>query len=563
MLIPHIPLDLKKCEVSALIAPMKRTGSRTGSTVPRQGDLQGLADAVSKAQQIVQLSAQIEKLRGEIEPYRDALVVISPQLFTTTSTQSSSSSQSAASVAGLGTSQNRLSRLGAAAASSSALANTTDAAEMTQLRSAVAAAKEKCKELEGELASEKEAAKKLKKDLASAASAADAAAEQYKRRVKALEEELETTNESIRSHQALQPHWHRLNAMADMYQAGQRREDEARAAGKLQQKNMQPPKRERELSDVLDSTSAPVSKASRGEQHLVSVVKTEAASTSRKPVPKGRRKSTPRTPSTTNADRAHGEAGAPPSAKLYAADSGALSTQPQRKFSPLPTFPTNPPRRPPAALHASTATARSGANSRPEPSSKSTTDGPVSKSNSAFRPTGMAATRSPTPVNPTRGPVMERRFILTGLSESEAQRCSAAILQIGQMAQLVASQQEEPPPMSVTHVVVRGMPRSLRALCGVVSGKWIVSPEYIYDSLSSGFWLDERDEGALRCYPPPLLHHRFLVSIDSEGTRSRIEQVIEYGGGEIVKGSGRVADGVIVIKSGDELLTLAMSPPTD
>lgn len=178
-------------------------------------------------------------------------------------------------------------------------------------------------------------------------------------------------------------------------------------------------------------------------------------------------------------------------------------------------------------------------------------------------------TRSPSPVNPKRGAALPRRFIFTGLKDDEPLRLAEAIAAIGGDAAALASDLDEPPPTSTTHVVLRGTPRSVKALCGVVSGKWLVSPEYVYNSEQSGFWLDELEEGGLRIFPPPLRCQRFLLTVEHPSIRAKLAQVIEYGGGEVLPGGastrnagvggggGGVAQDVIVITSGDDLLRYA------
>ncbi|KAG5484958.1 hypothetical protein LSCM1_07034 [Leishmania martiniquensis] len=175
-------------------------------------------------------------------------------------------------------------------------------------------------------------------------------------------------------------------------------------------------------------------------------------------------------------------------------------------------------------------------------------------------------TRSPSPVNPKRGATLPRRFIFTGLKDNEPERLATAIAALGDDAAALASDLDEPPPSSTTHIVLRGTPRSVKALCGVVSGKWLVSPEYVYNSQHSGFWLDELEEGGLRIFPPPLKCQRFLLTVEHPSIRAKLAQVIEYGGGEVVpngvdkRGTSTgdlVAQGVIVITSGDDLLRYA------
>lgn len=175
-------------------------------------------------------------------------------------------------------------------------------------------------------------------------------------------------------------------------------------------------------------------------------------------------------------------------------------------------------------------------------------------------------TRSPSPVNPKRGPQLPRRFIFTGLKDDEPARLREAIESIGEDAVALSGDYDEPPPMHTTHIVVRGTPRSVKALCGVVSGKWLVPPEYIYNSAQAGFWLDEFEEDGLRIFPPPLKCQRFLLTVEQDGIRQKLAQVIEYGGGEVIpcasSGASRqwTEQGVVVITSGDDLLRYATQP---
>ncbi|RNF20677.1 putative leucine-rich repeat protein [Trypanosoma conorhini] len=169
-------------------------------------------------------------------------------------------------------------------------------------------------------------------------------------------------------------------------------------------------------------------------------------------------------------------------------------------------------------------------------------------------------TRSPSPVNPKRGAEQPRCFVVTSLTEEERARVKAAVAAVGQHGIVVESEYEDPPPFTATHIVVRGPPRSMKALCGVVGSKWLVQPEYIYASRDAGFWLDEYEEGGLRCFPPPLKCQRFLLTMPEGIVKEKLEQVIEYGGGEVVRPArdGRSYDqGVIVIASGDDLLRFA------
>ncbi|KAH8607850.1 hypothetical protein ERJ75_001320500 [Trypanosoma vivax] len=169
-------------------------------------------------------------------------------------------------------------------------------------------------------------------------------------------------------------------------------------------------------------------------------------------------------------------------------------------------------------------------------------------------------TRSPSPINPRRGAEQLRVFVLTSVSEEERERIKFAIEAIGQRASILDSSPDDLPPVTMTHIVLRGPPRSTKALCGVVAAKWLVQPEYVYASQEAGFWLDEYEEGGFRCFPPPLKCQRFLLTLPDNIVRDKLVQVIEYGGGEVIQKdkSRRGHDqGVVVISSGDELLRFA------
>lgn len=183
---------------------------------------------------------------------------------------------------------------------------------------------------------------------------------------------------------------------------------------------------------------------------------------------------------------------------------------------------------------------------------------PVSGASSAVG----GSTRSPSPVDPKRGAVQPRYFITTSLTEKERNSVMEAIQKLGQRAVLVDNKVDEILPLNTTHIVLRGPPRSVKALCGVVSSKWLVQPSYVFDSLGAGFWLDEEVEGGLRYFPPPLRCQRFLLTMPEGVVKTMLQRVVEFGGGEVVgtkrNGSSNDQD-VVVVSSGDELLRFAIS----
>lgn len=169
-------------------------------------------------------------------------------------------------------------------------------------------------------------------------------------------------------------------------------------------------------------------------------------------------------------------------------------------------------------------------------------------------------TRSPSPLNPQRGPQHRRNFIFTGLKAAEVKELEDHIAALGGDSSVVSCGFDCPPPPIVTHVVLRGTPCSVKALCCLVSGRWLVSPDYIVRSAAAGFWLDEEKEGGKLVSPPPLRYQRFLVTEKDAIIREKLEMVIKYGDGEViatqpseVPGGKRERD-VVVIASGDDLL---------
>lgn len=201
------------------------------------------------------------------------------------------------------------------------------------------------------------------------------------------------------------------------------------------------------------------------------------------------------------------------------------------------------------------------------------------------RSRGDPHTLSPSPRNPQRGPAQPRRFVFTGLTAEEVHELEDAVASIGDDATVLQCEYDAPPPYAVTHVVSRGKPRSVKAMCGLVAGRWLVEPSYILRSVEAGFWLDEVAEGGHHLHSPPLKGVRFLLTQPDPVLREKLAQVIEYGEGEIIENSqsgspvglvtGAAADilpsslnrerhqksghdDLVVIYSGDDLLQFAI-----
>lgn len=158
-----------------------------------------------------------------------------------------------------------------------------------------------------------------------------------------------------------------------------------------------------------------------------------------------------------------------------------------------------------------------------------------SASCSRDRSHGNPPTLSPSPRNPQRGPVQPRRFVFTGLTAEEVKELEDAILFIGDDASVLECEYDAPPPFAVTHVVSRGKPRSVKAMCGLVAGRWLVEPSYILRSLAAGFWLDEVTEGGYHLHALPLMGVHFLLTQPNPVLREKLAQVIKYGEGEVIE----------------------------
>eukprot|EP00744_Colponema_vietnamica_P016080 GILI01022550.1.p1 GENE.GILI01022550.1~~GILI01022550.1.p1 ORF type:complete len:421 (+),score=54.98 GILI01022550.1:134-1264(+) len=173
-------------------------------------------------------------------------------------------------------------------------------------------------------------------------------------------------------------------------------------------------------------------------------------------------------------------------------------------------------------------------------------------------------TRSPTPTNPTRGLDIERRFILSGLTDDDRQRIHTAVARLGQKAEVLDLGVDAAPPKSCTHVVIPGQPESFKALCGLVSGRWLLTPQYIFDSYDAGYWLNEADANGVRCQPLPLKDQKFLVPAPQQATpdalsmKARLEFIVQYGEGILVD-SAR-GSGIVIIQSGDDILNYCLRP---
>lgn len=291
------------------------------------------------------------------------------------------------------------------------------------------------------------------------------------------------------------------------------------------------------------------------------------------------RRQGPRTPSQTQADRAQNMSsysrsvaigstpGAPPPAPAPVRTVYAAERPPQHHTVPVvyrngAAYVSPAPIRPPSGPAAHHVEHRSGAQARSNlGGSEAVSRGASSAASSVGGMIrrfghGGTSTRSPTPTNP----IALRTFIVSGLDSNEKQRLSIAISRLPH-AVLVDCGNAEPLPDAVTHVVTRGAIRSFKGLCGLVSGKFVVPPEYVYSSAEQGAWDHELNfTGSVQVPSKPLMGITFLVSIDDGTLRDLVEKVIRYGGGfTTMHGAKSQHAAVVVLTSAQELLDFIWS----
>jgi hypothetical protein len=179
----------------------------------------------------------------------------------------------------------------------------------------------------------------------------------------------------------------------------------------------------------------------------------------------------------------------------------------------------------------------------------------------AIRAVRAGGARSPSPQNPKRGSNSFRNLILSGVSNDERDTISQAIANLTN-ARLVGSDASDTLPSLVTHVVTPGGGlRSFKALCALVSAKYVVTPQYVLDSARAGYWLEELDFTTSHFIPiKPLEHQQFLVAMEDASLCDLVKRVIVYGGGHVIHTARKtIADDVVVIKGAQELLDYVSS----
>ena len=170
-------------------------------------------------------------------------------------------------------------------------------------------------------------------------------------------------------------------------------------------------------------------------------------------------------------------------------------------------------------------------------------------------------TGSPIPANPLRGALMERHFTLSGFTPEQKQRIAEYIKTVGDRAQVVECYADEPPPTSVTHVVVPDRPQSVKALCALVSGRWIVNENYIRESVKLGFWANEENtQGTIRCPDYPLRGQEvLLLGVENQTIYDALKMTVEYGEGRVVPDSWtsrKNRSKYLIISSGSDIVRI-------
>ena len=197
-----------------------------------------------------------------------------------------------------------------------------------------------------------------------------------------------------------------------------------------------------------------------------------------------------------------------------------------------------------------------------------------STGSAAARSTSAATTtvrRSPDPAHPLRGEDRPRVFVASNFAEREKAQLQQLVSAIGQGATMLDSPFDAPPPLGVTHIVVPDRPRSIKALCGLVAGLWVVPVLYMDRSRQLGFWVDENAcPGVLRCRPMPFQGLTFSVEVDDPLVAEKLRIILAHGGGTMsapehsrrAGGGGRLShsglrsSSALVVRSGEDILQL-------
>ena len=169
---------------------------------------------------------------------------------------------------------------------------------------------------------------------------------------------------------------------------------------------------------------------------------------------------------------------------------------------------------------------------------------------------------SPAPRHPKRGPDLPRRFVCSTLTElgwtqdhipawvaanggpdnfeDQEMAVAAAIRALERCdtnARLLVTERDLLPPTTMTHLVIPRPqnPASLKGLAALATGKWLVPPEYVFESAQMGFWLDESSfPGVVRCNPRPFAGHDVLLTIKEADLCEKLKDIMEAGGAMVV-----------------------------
>jgi hypothetical protein len=200
-----------------------------------------------------------------------------------------------------------------------------------------------------------------------------------------------------------------------------------------------------------------------------------------------------------------------------------------------------------------------------QPANNSVSLGPLNgKSNLLNNNNQQSRNGSPIPHNPLRGAIMERRFTFTGFTPFKKEQLGLMVASIGDKASVVESGADEPPAHSVTHVVVPERPQSVKALCALVTGKWVVTEAYLKESMRLGFWANEENvDGCLKAVDSYPLRNQevMLMGVPEGAIRDALQMTVEYGEGRVVPDNytnRRNSHKYIIITSGADIVNLCL-----
>jgi hypothetical protein len=108
-------------------------------------------------------------------------------------------------------------------------------------------------------------------------------------------------------------------------------------------------------------------------------------------------------------------------------------------------------------------------------------------------------------------------------------------------------------------VVVPDRPQSVKALCALVTGRWVVTPAYLQESARLGFWAHEDSvAGSMRYANYPFRQEHVMLQLPDGPIRDALRLTVEYGEGIVVENNAanRRRANYIVVTSGSDIVNL-------